>query len=265
MAESEKAESKNKKVLRREFLTGSGAAIAAGALAITATDSAAAAFAQPAASDAKPVAASTGYLVYDSRLCLGCQSCMFACSLTHEGEANPSLSRIQIIRDSPSFTKYPFDVVMSLCRQCVSPLCVQNCPTGACYVDAANGNIRRIDQSKCIGCQRCIQSCPQRPHRTVWDPVKRKSTKCDLCADAPFWSQKGGPTGKQACIESCPVKAIKLVATPPNQTDIAGYDINLAPPPPKMGGFGMGAPGAAPKAPAAAPKAPQTAPKTGGN
>ena len=186
MAESMKAEVKRKKVLRREFLAGSGAAIAAGALAASTPASTAAVLAQPAAQDAKPsYAASTGYIVYDSRLCLGCQSCMFACSLTHEGMANPSLSRIQIIRDAPSFTKYPYDIVMSVCRQCVSPLCVQNCPTGACHVDAANGNVRRIDQTKCIGCKRCINSCPQRPHRTIWNSAKKKSTKCDLCADAP--------------------------------------------------------------------------------
>jgi protein NrfC len=229
MAESEKAESKRKKVLRREFLVGGGAAVTAGALSCT-SFSAAAALA-PAPQQKISYEASKGYLVYDSRLCLGCQSCMFACSMTHEGEANPSLSRIQIIRDAPSFTKYPYDVVMSVCRQCVSPLCVQNCPTGACHVDAANGNIRRIDQSKCIGCQRCIQSCPQRPHRTVWNPVKKKSTKCDLCADAPYWSQKGGPDGKQACVETCAVKALKLVAEAPSQQDINGYDVNLAPPP----------------------------------
>jgi Fe-S-cluster-containing dehydrogenase component len=149
--------------------------------------------------------------------------------MTHEGEANPSLSRIQIIRDAPSFTKYPYDVVMSLCRQCVSPLCVQNCPTGACHVDEANGNVRRIDQSKCVGCKRCINSCPQRPHRTIWDPVKSKSTKCDLCANAPYWSQKGGPGGSQACVQTCPAKALKLVAEAPSQMDVSGYDVNLAP------------------------------------
>jgi protein NrfC len=234
MAESEKASGKNKKVLRRDFLAGGGAAIAAGALAVCAPVSADASVQAKAAAS---YATSTGYIVYDSRLCLGCQSCMYACSMTHEGEANPSLSRIQIIRDAPSFTKYPYDVVMSVCRQCVSPLCVQNCPTGACHVDAANGNIRRIDQSKCIGCQRCIQSCPQRPHRTVWNPVKSKSTKCDLCADAPFWNQKGGPGGKQACVETCAAKALKLVAEAPSQQDVNGYDINLAPaakPSPKM-------------------------------
>ena len=228
MAESGKAEGKRKKFLRREFLIGGTAAVAAGALASTAVSAAAALV--PAPQQKITYEASKGYLVWDSRLCLGCQSCMFACSMTHEGEANPSLSRIQIIRDAPSFTKYPYDVVMSVCRQCVSPLCVQNCPTGACHVDAANGNIRRIDEAQCIGCQMCIKSCPQRPHRTVWNPVKNKSTKCDLCADAPYWSQKGGPDGKQTCVESCPVKALKLVAEAPLQQDIDGYDINLAPP-----------------------------------
>jgi protein NrfC len=231
MAESDKAEGKRTKVLRREFLAGSGAAIAAGALGVCVPESTAAVLTQTASAAKVSYAASTGYLVYDSRLCLGCQSCMFACSMTHEGEANPSLSRIQIIRDAPSFTKYPYDIVMSTCRQCVSPLCVQNCPTGACHVDEANGNVRMIDQSKCIGCRRCINSCPQRPHRTVWNPVKKKSTKCDLCADAPYWSEKGGPVGKQACVETCPVKALKLVKEAPSQMDVAGYDVNLAPPP----------------------------------
>jgi protein NrfC len=239
MAEPEKPEDKKKRMDRREFLINSGAALAAGALTAAVPS-----VAEAARSDAKKTTypKSTGYIVYDSRLCLGCQSCMFACSLTHEGVANPSLSRIQIIRDAPSFTKYPYDVVMSICRQCVTPLCVQNCPTGACFIDEANGNVRRIDQSKCIGCMRCIQSCPHKPHRTIWDSVKSKSTKCDLCADAPFWNEKGGPDGKQACVETCPAKALKLVKEAPPQTDISGYDVNLAPPPRKMGFPGMGFP-----------------------
>lgn len=245
MSESRKADSNRKTVLRREFLRGGGAVIAAGTLGVGALEIGASA--TPQTATPQSYAKSTGYIVYDSRLCLGCQSCMFACSMTHEGRANPSLSRIQIIRDAPSFTKYPYDVVMSVCRQCVSPLCVQNCPTGACHVDEANGNIRRIDQSKCIGCQRCIQSCPHKPHRPIWDAAKKKSTKCDLCADAPYWSEAGGPGAKQACIETCPVKALKLVAEAPPQTDITGYDVNLAPPPRKMGGPGIGFPKTAPK------------------
>jgi protein NrfC len=213
-----------KTVLRRDFLLGSGTALAAGALTVCAPESAIALMEPAAAAAYNP---STGYIVYDSRLCLGCQSCMYACSMTHEGEANPSVSRIQIIRDAPSFTKYPYDIVMSVCRQCITPICVQNCPTGACHVDAANGNVRRIDEEKCIGCKMCIQSCPQRPHRTIWNAAKSKSTKCDLCTVAPYRDRKGGPAGTQACVEICPAKALKLVKEAPPQMDVGGYDVNL--------------------------------------
>jgi protein NrfC len=232
MAESEKAQGKKKKVLRREFLIGSGTALAAGALTVCGSDSAA--FAQSTSESKASYPLSTGYLVYDSRLCWGCQSCMFACSMSHQGEANPALSRIQIVRDAPSFTKYPLDIVMAVCRQCVSPLCVQNCPVGAAHVDVEHGNIRVIDQNKCIGCKRCIQSCPQRPHRTVWNPFKKKSSKCDLCVDAPYWSKKGGPDGEPACVTICPTKALKLVHEAPPQEDVDGYDVDLASLLPKM-------------------------------
>jgi protein NrfC len=232
MAESKKAGENKKAFLRRDFLTGSGTAIAAGVLTAGLPKPSAA---SDAVSDGKvSYNASTGYLVYDSRLCWGCQSCMFACSMSHQGEANPALSRIQIIRDAPSFTKYPLDINMAVCRQCVSPLCVQNCPTGAAHVDAQHGNVRVIDQAKCIGCKRCIQSCPQRPHRTVWNPFKNKSSKCDLCIDVPNWSKKGGPDGEPACVTICPSKALKLVHDAPPQEDVSGYDVNLVVARPKM-------------------------------
>jgi protein NrfC len=228
MTEPKKPGEKKNAVLRRDFLVGGGSAIAAGALGAYVPRTSEA---TPQGSAKPSFAPSTGYLVYDSRLCLGCQSCMFACSMTHEGEASLSLSRIQIIRDAPGFTKYPYDITMAVCRQCLTPLCVQNCPTGACHVDKPNGNVRMIDESKCIGCKTCIIACPQRPHRTVWNAAKNKSTKCDLCAKAPFWSEPGGPDGHQACVEICPAKAIRLVKNAPPQSDIAGYDIDLAPPP----------------------------------
>jgi len=265
-AESE--EISKKKYSRRDFLVTGGTVVAVDAL-ISNAPSIAAAAPSPAATPNVP--ASKGYLVYDSKKCAGCTTCMLACSLTHYGVQSLSLSRIQIMQDS--FGKFPDDVKMAPCRQCVTPPCVLNCPVNAAYVDVKNGNVRRIDQKKCIGCKTCIKMCPQQPHRTVWNAEIKKSSKCDLCIDtAAYWNEKGGIGGKQACVESCPMKAIKFVAEIPDQTETDGYDVKLrnehwfklgfvdedAPPGSGggMGGMGGGFGGGAPKSkiPAAKPK-----------
>jgi protein NrfC len=259
-AESEEAAAK-KKYSRRDFLVTGGTVVAVDALISSTPANAALAATSPstaAVKDAYP--ASKGYLVYDSKKCASCTTCMLACSLTHYGVQSLSLSRIQVMQDS--FGKFPTDVIMAPCRQCVTPPCVINCPVGAAYVDTKNGNVRRIDAKKCIGCKTCIKMCPQQPHRTVWNQTEKKSSKCDLCLDTPFWNEKGGPLGKQACVESCPMKAIKFVAETPNQEETDGYDINLRNEHwlklglvddsrtalPGMGGMGGGAPKAKPQA-----------------
>jgi protein NrfC len=223
--------SAKKRFTRRDFVVGSGTIIAGSALtAYVPPEGLAATASAPA--EKNPYAASTGYIVYDSRRCAGCQSCMLACSLVHEGETSTSMSRIQVTR--AVLTRYPYDIQIAVCRQCLEPLCVKNCPTGACHVSAANGNVRMIDAEKCIGCQTCLKACPHSPHRTIWNPTAKKSTKCDLCANAPYFGKKGGPSGKQACVSTCPMGALKLVAETPSQADISGYDVNLTPPaPPK--------------------------------
>jgi protein NrfC len=208
---------KSKRYSRRDFVVGGGVAIAGGALGV-ATAAKPAAASAPAKAD-YPL--STGYIVYDSRLCAGFQ-----------------ISRSVL-------TRYPYDIQIAVCRQCPTPLCVDNCPTGACHVSTENGNVRMTDPDKCIGCQTCLKSCPYAPHRTIWIPAANKATKCDLCADSPYFSKKGGPSGEQACVTTCPMKALKLVTQLPSQTDIAGYDVDLAPPPPPPGKSGP--PGAKPK------------------
>ncbi len=223
-----------KRFSRRDFVAGSGAVLAGGALVASAPTAVMAATPVSPA-EKNPYAPSTGYLVYDSRLCAGCQSCMLMCSLVHDGASSTSLSRIQVSR--AVLTRYPYDIQIAVCRQCPDPMCVRNCPTGACHVSAAHGNVRMIDEKKCIGCQTCLKACPFSPHRTIWNPAVNKSTKCDLCANAPYFSKKGGPSGSQACVTTCPMRALKLVAELPSQTDISGYDVTLPPPPspPKAG------------------------------
>lgn len=237
----EKAE--KKKFSRRDFVVGSGTVLAGGALAAVSPRAAEAAKKQDS------YALSTHYLVYDSKNCAGCYGCMTACSLSHEGEVNFSLARIQMHR--AVLNEYPFDIQINVCRQCPTPLCVENCPTGAAHISAENGNVRMIDKEVCIGCKTCMKSCPFIPHRPVWNHFTKKATKCDLCADTPYFNKQGGPGASQACVEACPSSALKVVTELPDQTDISGYDRDLQPPRKTMPKY---MPKGAPKGKPAAPK-----------
>lgn len=227
MPEDKKTENEEsadkKKFSRRDFLVKSGT-VAAAQVVLTPVLASAAAKAAPAPQKVE-YPESKGYILYDSKKCTGCTTCMMSCSLVHYGVQNLSLARIQIMQDS--FGKFPTDIKMAPCRQCVTPVCVENCPVGAAYVDTKNGNVRRIDMEKCIGCQTCLNMCPQQPHRPVWNNVISKSSKCDLCLDTPYWNEKGGPGGKQACVEACPMHALKFTAVTPDQREEVGYDVNL--------------------------------------
>ena len=221
-----------KKISRRAFVVESGAALAGGTIGATTVINTAREAKAVQQQTSYPL--STRYLVYDSRNCAGCLSCMMYCSMVHEGMSSLSLSRIQVHR--AVLKKYPLDIRQNVCRQCPVPLCVEKCPTGACHVDAANGNIRMIDETKCIGCRTCLDSCPQLPHRIIWNPAKKKCTKCDMCADTPYFNKKGGAAGAKACVDVCPANALKVVDELPEQADLRGYDRNLMPPPkPKTG------------------------------
>lgn len=203
---------------RREFITGVGGAgvgLVLGGFLVKGFFLPEKAFAIPA---------SEGYLLVDTKKCAGCTSCMLACSMVHTGEANLSLSRIQILNNV--FTPFPGGIVQEQCRQCPYPACVEACPTGAMHAEESAGNVRMVDPNKCIGCERCINACPFTPSRVQWNPKLRKSQKCDLCTDTPFMSADGGPGGMQACVSVCPHGAISFTKDTPIQND-RGYQVNL--------------------------------------
>ena len=186
----------SKPISRRDFMKYSGLviiAVGSGGLC-------------PKGAEAGSIAESLGYLVVDTKKCQGCLTCMLACSLAHDGEANLSLARIQVLQNP--FGKFPHDISQHQCRQCREPACLAACPSGALHVDAANGNVRTVDSAKCIGCKACVHACPYDPGRSIWNFAESHAQKCDLCGDTPHWSEQGGVKGKQACVEMCPMKAI---------------------------------------------------------
>jgi carbon-monoxide dehydrogenase iron sulfur subunit len=153
----------------------------------------------------------------DAGLCMTCRECEVACSLSHDGECNPGLSRIHIEYDD--FRPGPPTIVV--CKQCDWPACYYACAAKwgepAIRIDPSSG-ARYIDPSLCRGCGTCLKACPLTPEHggqapAAEEPVppvighkpvgrKRVYLKCDLCFTRPE-----GP----ACVQICPGKALTFV------------------------------------------------------
>jgi len=166
-----------------------------------------------------------GFLLLDMKKCQGCMSCMLACSLAHEGAVNLSLSRIQVLQNP--YEKWPNDLKLVQCRQCVEPVCVAVCPVNALKPDPNYDNIITVDIEKCIGCMNCVNDCPYPPSRAIWNFEEGHSQKCDLCSNTPFWDEESGLNGKKACVEVCPINAIVFTTVIPDQEGDDGYNVNL--------------------------------------
>lgn len=205
-----------KTVTRRDFVTAVGGIGVGAILAGTAT-------AFLVKDEVYAIETSGGYLLVDTKKCAGCETCMLSCTLAHSGRTNVNLSRIQLSKNP--LGNFPVDVMQNQCRQCPSPACVNACPTQAMHIDDKTG-VRTVDSGKCIGCENCIEACPFTPSRVQWNYEEKCAQKCDLCLDTPYWDHEGGPEGKQACVEVCPMKALAFTKEVPRQ-DESGYDVNL--------------------------------------
>ena len=65
-------------------------------------------------------------LMLDMEKCTGCRTCELVCSVKHEGAANPSKSRIKIVK-----WEWEGRYVPMSCQQCVDAPCGQVCPVAA--------------------------------------------------------------------------------------------------------------------------------------
>lgn len=144
----------------------------------------------------------TNAMVIDLDRCTRCDDCVRACASTHDN--NPRFNRSGEIHDHW--------MIAQACMHCLDPVCMIGCPTGAIGRNEETGTVK-INDSTCIGCSTCANSCPYQniqmvninDHRGLpivdsdqGKPIA-KATKCDLCE-----SHGGGP----ACQRACPHDAL---------------------------------------------------------
>jgi len=102
-----------------------------------------------------------------------------------------------------------------------------------------------IDKKKCQGCMTCMLACSlvhegkenlsmsriqivqNSFEKYPADIETRLAESCDLCADAPFWDEQGGSDGKQACVEACPLGAVRFSTEIPTNPENGGYEVNF--------------------------------------
>jgi anaerobic carbon-monoxide dehydrogenase iron sulfur subunit len=124
--------------------------------------------------------------VKDSKRCVGCQSCMFACS-RRDGNAGLSNSCIGI----KSSGGIEGDFIIVVCRACKEPPCAKVCPTHA-LIPNETGGVKLI-KTKCIGCKLCQQTCAI--DAVFWNKEENKPVICVQCG---------------FCVKYCPHDVIEL-------------------------------------------------------
>lgn len=167
------------------------------------------------------------FVIAEPKRCIGCNTCMAACTQVHRQHGLQTHPRLTVERDAQGTAPV-------LCRHCEDAPCAQVCPVNAI---TQRNNAVVLDEVTCIGCKLCAIACPfgaitpsgSKPlavpqtfahHIPVealtdvpvsvasinpflsWNAgVKSVAVKCDLCAFQD----------KPECVRVCPTQALFVV------------------------------------------------------
>jgi len=159
-------------------------------------------------------------VLVDLRRCIGCRACQVACKRWNDREAtetvlnsDPTLEWTNPPDLSPQTYTYVKFVKTSLedllqwnfakiqCNHCISPHCVNACPTTA-LIKTENGPVI-YRKELCIGCAYCINACPFDVPK--FDEENKIVEKCTFCSER----LKAGL--EPACVQACPTDTLVLM------------------------------------------------------
>lgn len=124
--------------------------------------------------------------VMDAELCVGCQSCMYAC--TRRGGTGGTAGACIGVRSAGGIRR---GFVVVVCRACPDPPCSRVCPVDA--LPARPGGGVRLREDECIACGNCVKACPF--GAIFWEREINKPQVCVYCG---------------TCARYCPYGVIQL-------------------------------------------------------
>ncbi|SET69329.1 Fe-S-cluster-containing dehydrogenase component [Natronincola peptidivorans] len=119
--------------------------------------------------------------------CIGCYSCMLACSTQVYNNFSLQKSAIRVKTSGG----YQGRMVINICRGCMAGACIASCPSNALEARAGGGVI--LHREACIGCKKCISACIGRA--ITFDKEEKKVILCRQCG---------------ICVDSCPHHVIDM-------------------------------------------------------
>lgn len=133
------------------------------------------------------------FFFLDPNRCIGCESCVQACSEcdTHKGHSMIHLEQVNRY-ESPQ-------TVPVVCMHCDSPTCAEVCPADA-IKRTEDGVVQTARKPRCIACSNCVLACPF--------GVPKMNTsfelmmKCDMCYDRTSEGKR------PMCATVCPSQAL---------------------------------------------------------
>ena len=135
-----------------------------------------------------------GYEFYvDPSRCIGCRSCVAACSEcdSHRGQ---SMIHVDFIDRKQTIATTPM-----VCMHCEEPTCALVCPADA-IKRGEDGVVRSALKARCIACSNCVLACPFGVPTVHVGP--ELMMKCDMCYD------RTSSGLRPMCATVCPSQAL---------------------------------------------------------